>query len=139
MILREDQPNLLILAGRQRGLAEIGEHTVGQRQQVDLLRRREGNGRPAGVVVGGVRVGVDADLRDGDVHMVETARWRIGHRDVQRTGLRAATVVAAAATSEDEWYEGGAQGALDDVVHMSPPIGIVIVGDGRIAGPQPTI
>ncbi|KGX96341.1 hypothetical protein Y023_5119 [Burkholderia pseudomallei A79D] len=97
LVLREHEAHLLVLAGRQRVPAEVGEYAVGQRQQVDLLRRRERDVGPARIVVACLRTHVDAHLRDGHIDMIKTARRRIRHRDVQRARLPAVVAPAAAA------------------------------------------
>src|SRR6476619_6082229 len=59
-----------LAAGRQRRLAEVGEHAVGQRQQVDALRRSEHHLGPAGLVVAGACALVDTHLLHRHVDVV---------------------------------------------------------------------
>ena len=81
---REHQAHLRVLAGGQRGLAELLEHAVRQAQQIDALGGTQHHFGPAAVGVDRARALVHAHSVDRHVDRVVAARRRIGQRQVHR-------------------------------------------------------
>jgi hypothetical protein len=94
----QHQPQLGVLAGRQRRFAEGLDDAVLQGQQIDTLGRVHRDLGPAGVVVHRIRALVHANAVDRDVHLVIAAGGGIGQRHAHPARAADAPTAATAAT-----------------------------------------